>query len=77
VLSGASLIVGFEFQLMKDPAEQLGKISKEFQDKVDFCISANIPVPPFDITFFRVHQLFMIGPVGFSIGTCIFITTVF
>lgn len=54
---------------MEDAAEKLGEIIKEFKDKMDFCVSANIPVPPFDITFFNVRQHFLVGPVPLSLGT--------
>ena len=53
---------------MKDLAERLGEVGKEFKNKVDFCVSANIPVPPFDIPFFSVRQHFMVGPVPLSLG---------
>ncbi|XP_053407458.1 uncharacterized protein LOC123547213 isoform X2 [Mercenaria mercenaria] len=55
-------------ELMKELVEKLGAIEKEFKNKVDFCVSANIPVPPFDIIFFDVRQHFMVGPVPLSLG---------
>jgi hypothetical protein len=53
---------------MKDTVESLGKIEKEFQDRTDFCVSANIPVPPLDIPFFEFKHRFMAGPIPMSLG---------
>ena len=54
---------------MKDLAERLGEVGKEFKNKIDFCVSANIPVQPFDIQFFEPITLpFMVGPVPMSVG---------
>jgi hypothetical protein len=53
---------------MKDTVESLGKTEKEFQDKIDFCVSANIPVPPFDLPFFTLQHHFMAGPIPMSLG---------
>ena len=44
---------------------------KEFKDKVDFCLAANIPVPPFDVEFFNLRNVFFVGPVPLSLGTFI------
>ncbi|XP_052224342.1 uncharacterized protein LOC127839993 [Dreissena polymorpha] len=55
-------------QLLKDMADKFMAALTEFPDKVDFCVSANIPVPPFDITFFNIRQHFMVGPVPLSLG---------
>ncbi|KAL4222206.1 hypothetical protein ACF0H5_018244 [Mactra antiquata] len=55
-------------ELMKDAIETLGDLVSEFKDKMDFCVSANIPVPPFDLTFFDMRYYFMVGPVPLSLG---------
>ena len=48
--------------------DKLGDVVKEFKDKVDFCLSANIPVPPFDVSFFDLRYHFVVGPVPLSLG---------
>lgn len=55
-------------ELLSSAVDKLVDIVKEFKDKVDFCISANIPVPPYDITFFNVRYHFLVGPVPLSLG---------
>lgn len=53
---------------MKEVRAILADVATEFANKVDFCVSANIPVPPFDMTFFNVRYHFMVGPVPLSLG---------
>ena len=57
-----------QFQLMEDAVDKMGEIVKEFKDKVDFCLSANVPVPPFDVEFFKLRSHFLVGPVPLSLG---------
>ena len=57
---------------MEEEVDKLGNIIKEFKDKVDFCLSANIPVPPFDVNFFNLRSYFMAGPVPLSLGNYTF-----
>lgn len=56
------------FQLLEEAADKLGDIVKEFKDKLDFCLAANIPVPPYDLEFFNLRYHFMVGPVPLSLG---------
>ncbi|WAR20850.1 CRB-like protein [Mya arenaria] len=55
-------------ELMNDVRAKLADAATEFASKIDFCVSANIPVPPFDIVFFNLRQHFMVGPVPLSLG---------
>lgn len=69
IISSSHLYPQYQcFQLMKDAADKIGDIVKEFKDKMDFCVSANIPVPPLDLEFFNLRQHFMVGPVPMSLG---------
>ena len=56
---------------MEDAVDKIGEVTKEFKDKVDFCLSANIPVPPFDVNFFSLRYHFLVGPVPLSLGKMI------
>jgi len=53
---------------MKEVSAKLLDVATEFANNVDFCVSANIPVPPFDMTFFDVRYHFLVGPVPLSLG---------
>ena len=54
---------------MEEQVDKLGEVTKEFKDKVDFCLGANIPVPPFDVQLFPpLRYPFMIGPVPLTLG---------
>ena len=50
------------------PQANIPNETTEFPPKQDFCVSANIPVPPLDLGFFEVKALVMAGPVPFSFG---------
>lgn len=53
---------------MKEKLDTPEAEGTEFPNKMDFCIGANIPVPPYDMEFFNYHQIFPIGPVPMSLG---------
>ncbi|XP_069134862.1 uncharacterized protein [Argopecten irradians] len=55
-------------ELFKNPKGLLKILGKEFQDKMDFCIDVDIPIDPFEITFFNLQSLFMVGPVPLTLG---------
>ena len=55
-------------QLVGEPVDELGIVTVEFHDSVDFCISANIKIPTFEVTFFTLRQIFMVGPVPLGLG---------
>ncbi|KAH3823844.1 hypothetical protein DPMN_125667 [Dreissena polymorpha] len=48
---------------MQEERDKIETTSTEFPNKIDFCVSANIPVPPVDIVFFRKTIRMMVGPV--------------
>ena len=64
----------FLFQLLDEGIDKLGQIKKEFKDKVDFCLAANIPVPPFDVEFFNEEFPFFVGPVLITLGNLFYNT---
>ncbi|WAR20774.1 hypothetical protein MAR_014748 [Mya arenaria] len=47
-------------QLMKEVRAKLADAATEFANNIDFCVSANIPVPPKDIPFFEYKNLFLL-----------------
>ncbi|XP_060074374.1 uncharacterized protein LOC132554093 [Ylistrum balloti] len=55
-------------ELFKNPKGLLQILGEEFQDKMDFCIDADIPIDPWDITFFEFSQTFPVGPVPLFLG---------
>ena len=55
-------------QLLGEDAEGMGEISIEFHDKIDLCFNFNASVPSFDMEFFRLKFMFMVGPVPLSLG---------
>ena len=61
-------IMVLSFQLMEDAVDKLGEVGQEFKDKLDFCLSADIPVVPFNVPFFDVRYHFVVGPVPLSLG---------
>ncbi|XP_045189288.2 uncharacterized protein LOC123546793 [Mercenaria mercenaria] len=55
-------------ELLKDTVEGIGEVIQEFKDKVDFCVSANIPVPHKNIKIIpEVSYPFMVGPVPLTL----------
>ena len=57
---------------MEDAVDKLGEVGKEFNDKLDFCLSADIPVVPFNVPFFDFRYHFVVGPVPLSLGNAVF-----
>ena len=53
---------------MGEPPDELGIVTIEFHDSIDFCISATINIPTFEVTFFTLRHIFMIGPVPLGLG---------
>ena len=63
-----AVMMCLQFQLMEDAVDKVGEIVKEFKDKVDFCLSANVPVQPFDVPIFDLTSYFLVGPVPLTLG---------
>ncbi|XP_069134802.1 uncharacterized protein [Argopecten irradians] len=55
-------------ELFKNPKGLLKILGEEFQDKMDFCVDVDIPIDPFDITFFDLKHTFPVGPVPLFLG---------
>ncbi|KAH3823822.1 hypothetical protein DPMN_125645 [Dreissena polymorpha] len=53
---------------MQEVRDKIETAPTEFPNKIDFCVSANIPVPPVDIVFFRKTIPIMVGPVPMTLS---------
>ena len=63
------VITALWLQMFKDPRVMLQLMGVELDQKMDFCVDVDIPVPPLSIDFFPPqHYLFMVGPVPLSLG---------
>ena len=53
---------------MNEPDAKFGIVEIEFHDSIDFCVAANIKIPTFEVTFFNLRHIFMIGPIPLGLG---------